>query len=81
LRAGPDAIEGSEDDVKFESIEEAAGLIGANGRSLEQLEAFFDVSGSVRRIESTGFCNGIQHKITVISSDKSGGQIMSWEEQ
>ena len=81
LRAGPDGIEGSEDDVKFESIEAAAGLIGANGRALEALEAFFDVSGSVRRIESTGFCNGIQHKIVVISSENSGGQIMNWEEE
>ncbi len=81
LRAGPDAIEGSEDDVKFESIEEAAGLIGASGRSLERLEEFFDVSGSVRRIESTGFCNGIQHKIIVISPENGGGQIMNWEEE
>jgi general secretion pathway protein K len=81
LRAGPDAIEGSEDDVKFESIEEAAGLIGARGRSLERLEEFFDVSGSVRRIESTGFCNGIQHKIIVISPENGGGQIMNWEEE
>ena len=81
LRAGPDAIEGSEDDVKFESIEDAAGLIGASGRSLERLEEFFDVSGSVRRIESTGFCNGIQHKIIVISPENGGGQIMNWEEE
>ncbi|MFA7344555.1 MAG: hypothetical protein WC003_09645 [Terrimicrobiaceae bacterium] len=81
LRAGPDAIEGSEDDAKFESIEEAAGLIGANGRSLEDLEAFFDVSGSVRRIESTGSCNGIQHRIVVISPENGGGQIMNWEEE
>lgn len=81
LRAGPDAIEGSEDDVKFASIEEAAGLIGASGRSLQHLEDFFDVSGSVRRIESTGFCHGIQHKITVISPQRAGGQMMSWEEE
>lgn len=81
LRAGPDAIEGSEDDVKFASIEEAAGLIGASGKSLEELEAFFDVAGSVRRIESTGFCNGIKHKIVVISPENSGGQIMNWEEE
>jgi hypothetical protein len=78
---GPDAIEGSEDDVKLESVEEAAGLIGARGAQLEALEAFFDVSGSVRRIESTGFCNGVKHKIVVISPENSGGQIMNWEEE
>jgi len=81
LRAGPDGIEGSEDDVKFESIEEAAGLIGAKGSQLEALEAFFDVAGSVRRIESTGFCNGIKHKIVVITPGNGGGQIMNWEEE
>jgi len=81
LRAGPDGIEGNEDDVKLESIEAAAGLIGVGGRQFEALEAFFDVSGSVRRIESTGFCNGIQHKIVVISPGSGGGQIMSWEEE
>jgi type II secretory pathway component PulK len=81
LRAGPDAIEGSGDDVKLESVEEAAGLIGARGTQLEALEAFFDVAGSVRRIESTGFCNGIKHKIVVISPENSGGQIMNWEEE
>ena len=81
MRAGPDGIEGSEDDVKFESIEEAAGLVGAQGRQLEELEAFFDVAGSVRRIESTGFCNGIKHKIVVISPEKGESQIMNWEEE
>jgi hypothetical protein len=83
LRAGPDGIEGNDDDVKFESIDEAAKLIGvAGGRQLEQLEKYFDVAGSVRRIESTGFCNGSQHKIVVISQENTGGgQIVSWEEE
>jgi len=81
LRAGPDGIEGSADDVKFASVEEAAKLIGAQGRQLEALEAFFGVAGSVRRIESTGFCNGVKHKITVIAPENSGGQIMNWEEE
>ncbi len=81
LRAGPDAIEGSDDDVKFESIEEAAGIIGAGGRQLAGLEEYFDVSGSVRRIESTGFCEGTKHTIVVISPENSGGGIVNWEEE
>lgn len=81
LRAGPDAIEGSEDDVKLGSIEEAAGLIGLGGRQLEELEAYFGVAGSVRRIESTGFCNGTKHKIVVISAANSAGQVANWEEE
>lgn len=81
LRAGPDAIEGNDDDVKFESVEEAATLVGVQGRQLDELEEFFDVSGTVRRIESTGFCYGTKHKITVISPENSGGQTVSWEEE
>lgn len=81
LRAGPDAVEGSEDDVKLESVEAAAALIGAGGRQLELLETFFDVSAGVRRIESTGFCSGTKHRIVVITPESGGGQIMSWEEE
>ncbi|MEI6279987.1 MAG: hypothetical protein WCQ16_11500 [Verrucomicrobiae bacterium] len=81
LRAGPDAIEGSEDDVKLESLEAAAGLIGAGSRQLELLKEFFDISGGVRRIESTGFCAGTKHRIVVIAPENGGGQVMSWEEE
>jgi len=81
LRAGPDAVEGNEDDVKFESIEAAAKLIGARGRQLEQLEEFFDVAGGVRRIESTGFCAGTEHRIVVIAPENGGGQVMNSEEE
>ncbi|MEI6035347.1 MAG: hypothetical protein WCS65_13845 [Verrucomicrobiae bacterium] len=81
LRAGPDAVEGSEDDVKFESIEAAAGLIGAGGRALELLGEFFDVAGGVRRIESTGYCGGTKHRIIAIAPENGGGKVMSWEEE
>lgn len=81
LRAGKDGIEGNDDDLKFESIAAVAGLIGASGRQSNALEQFFDVSGGVRRIESTGFCHGLKHKIIVISSENADGQIMSWEEE
>ncbi len=81
LRAGPDAVEGSEDDIKLESIDAAAALIGVGGRQLELLETFFDVSPGVRRIESTGYCSGTKHRIVVIAPESGGGQVMSWEEE
>jgi len=81
LRAGPDAVEGNDDDVRFESIDDTATVIGASGVQLEALENFFDVSGSVRRIESTGFCYGTKHRIVVIVPEDGGGAIMSWEER
>ncbi len=81
LRAGKDGLAGNEDDVKLESVEATARFLGVGGRSLQALEEYFDVSGSVRRIESTGFCHGVQHRIVVISPENGGGQIMSWEEE
>ena len=81
LRAGPDGIDGSDDDVKFKSIDEVASLLGVGGAQLAALKGFFDVQGSVRRIESVGYCGETQHKIIVISPANGGGQLMSWEEQ
>ena len=81
LRAGPDGADGTEDDVKFESIEAAAALLGMGGAQLAALEKYFDVQGSVRRVESVGYCYGTKHKITVIAPSAGGGQLMSWEEQ
>ena len=81
LRAGPDGIEGNEDDIKFDSIDEAAGLLGISGAPLAALESLFDVQGSVLRIESIGYCYGTQHRIVVIALANGGGKLMSWEEQ
>ena len=81
LRAGPDAVEGSADDVQFESIEDVAKVVAADGVQMQALENYFDVQGTVRLIESTGFCHGTRHKITVVVPGKGKGEIMSWEEQ
>lgn len=81
LRAGPDAVEGSADDVHFESIEDVAKVVAADGVQMQALENYFDVQGTVRRIESTGFCYGTKHKITVVVPGEGKGEIMSWEEQ
>jgi len=81
LRAGPDGIEGNEDDVKFGSPQEVAGLLGLGAVPLAALKEFFDVQGSVLRVESVGYCHGTKHKIIAIAPSNGGGQLMSWEEQ
>jgi hypothetical protein len=81
LRAGVDGIEGTDDDEKFTSIESVADFLGADLRQREALLAFFDTSGDIRRIESTGFCNGVRHTIVVVAPSGSPGQVMSWEEK
>jgi len=81
LRAGPDAVEGNADDVQFESIEDAAAVVGADGVQTQALENYFDVSGSVLRVESIGHCNGTLHRIIAIVPGDGGGGILSWEEK
>lgn len=81
LRAGLDGIEGTDDDEKFTSIESVVSFLAAGGRQREALLSFFDTSGDIRRIESTGFCNGVRHRIVVVAPAGAPGQIMSWEEQ
>ena len=81
VRAGPDGLENTADDEKLESIEAVADFLGAGGRQRAALLEFFDTSGDMRRIESTGWCGGVSHKIVVIAPTGAAGQIMSWEEQ
>lgn len=68
LRNGKDGIEGSGDEPVVPSITNAVALIGANGTQEAAILDTCDVTGSVRRIESTGFSHGVTHLITVIVS-------------
>ena len=87
LRNGKDGIEGTPDDLKVGNLGQAASLIGAAGGQKIILEATSDVSGSVRRIESTGFCNGVKRIITVIvatgsqENPQSGISVLGWSER
>lgn len=81
MRAGLDGVDNTADDQKLESIEAVADFLGAGGKQRAALLEFFDPSGDMRRIESTGWCGGISHKIVVIAPTGANGQIMSWEER
>ncbi len=80
LRAGPDAIDGSGDDVVFESIETVSRAVGADARQSAALDQFFDTQGGARRIESTGYCAGEKYTITVITNEE-GTEMLAWEEK
>jgi len=87
LRNGKDGIEGTPDDLKVKDLDQAAALIGAAAGQKTLLEAVCDVTGSVRRIESTGFCNGVKRVITVIVSTgsqenpQSSASVLGWSER
>jgi hypothetical protein len=81
MRAGRDGVDNTADDQKLQSIEAVADLLGAGGNQRTALLEFFDTSGDLRRIESTGWCGGVSHKIVVIAPTGTTGQMMSWEER
>ena len=81
VRAGLDRMEGTDDDHKFESMAAVAALLGADARQRAALLEFFDTSGDVRRIESTGWCAGVSHKITVVAAEGGSAPLMGWEER
>jgi hypothetical protein len=87
LREGKDGIEGTDDDLKPENLKGAIDLMGVRGPSRRIIEESCGVKGGVRRIESTGFCNGVRHRITVICSEASSENpqaapsVLGWSEQ
>lgn len=80
FRSGLDGIEGTEDDPKFGSVEDAVAIAAATGAQADALRKFFDTSGSVRRIESTGFAGGIRRTVTAVVGD-GGASPLAWEER
>lgn len=81
LRAGEDGIDGTSDDQIFQSLDDVANLVGADGRQRESFNRFFGTAGDVRRIESLGYCRGVAHRITAIFAQGSEGGLLSWEER
>lgn len=86
LRNGKDGIEGTEDDLQPGNITNAMTLMGVSGAQQAILGNVCGVRGGVRRIESTGYCNGVEHKITVVygNSATNGAQapssVLGWTE-
>ena len=83
LRNGKDGIEGTDDDLQPGTIQDAATLMGANKAQRALLEDTCAITGNTRRIESTGYCNGINHRITVVlgGSSTAGSSLLGWWEQ
>jgi hypothetical protein len=74
LRNGRDGIEGTDDDVNPGSVDKALSLAGISPSSPQGIlnTAASTVSGSARRIESTGYCGGVSRRIIVVTGGSSG---------
>lgn len=81
IKEGLDGIPDTADDIKFGSMNEVADLIGATPLQRKTLNDLFDTNGDMRRIESTGWCNGVRHKIVVVVAGGGSNQLLAWEEK
>ena len=90
LRNGKDGIEGTDDDFSGKppaDAKSASAVMGAKGIQQALILDLCDTSGSMRRIESSGFCNGVRHSITVIvtgnstQNSQAEPSMLGWSEQ
>lgn len=83
IRDGEDGEQGTEDDVVFETFEDALNALGANPAESERMSAFFSIGASgLRRVESRGIVQGTTYTIECVLAPAEGGagQILSWRE-
>ena len=88
-RNGKDGIEGTEDDNTPATLPTALSLAGINpsGAQGQLIQFQTTITGSVRRIESTGYCGGVSRRIVVVISGGSGNNsqtpssVLGWSEE
>jgi type II secretory pathway component PulK len=85
LRRGGDEIEPSEDDVRFESIDQLAGWLQASTLPPDRAAARLTTESTVKRIDSRGMVDDCEVQISVVTaSGGDGGQstdYLLWEER
>jgi hypothetical protein len=84
VRLGPDGEEGTEDDLRFESVEQLNGWLTASSYPAGQAAARLSTESTVKRIDSRGVVGECERLISVVAESGEGGQGSSyllWEEK
>lgn len=83
-RLGPDGEEGTEDDLRFESIDQLNGWLTASSYPAGQAAERLATESTVKRIDSRGIVGDCERLISVVAESGAGGQTASyllWEEK
>jgi type II secretory pathway component PulK len=83
-RRGPDNIEPSEDDFRFEDVAQVAGWLAGSTLPTEQVMARLTTESSVKRIDSRGIVGERSRSISVVAgsgADGEGTTYLLWEEK
>lgn len=83
-RLGPDGEEGTEDDLRFESVDQLNGWLTASSYPPGQAAARLTTESTVKRIDSRGIVGECERMISVVAESGAGGQsanYLLWEEK
>jgi general secretion pathway protein K len=83
-RRGPDNVEPSEDDFRFEDVAQVAGWLSGSTLPTEQVAAKLTTESSVKRIDSRGIVGERSRSISVVAGsgeDGEGTTYLLWEEK
>lgn len=83
-RLGPDGEEGTEDDLRFASIDQLNGWLTASSYPAGQAAARLATESSVKRIDSRGIVGDCERLISVVAGAGEGGSganYLLWEEK
>lgn len=84
-RAGPDGIEPSEDDFRFEQLDQLNGWLQSSSQPYREVVRRLSVDSPVKRIDSRGIVGNVERKISVVTQSGQGGQssanYLLWEEK
>jgi len=83
-RLGPDGEENTEDDLRFENIDQLNGWLTASSYPAVQAAARLATQSEVKRIDSRGIVGDCERTISVVAGSGEGGQsayYLLWEEK
>lgn len=83
-RLGPDGEEGTEDDLRFQSVDDLKGWLTASGYPPDQAAARLTTKSTVKRIDSRGVVGDCERMISVVVESGGGAQgttYLLWEEK
>ena len=81
LRRGPDKIDGTEDDMTFKSVPEAAAALGLDPKQTQTITPLVTVNTPIFRVVSVGQSGNVQRTVQLVFlRTGSTPQLISWKE-
>jgi general secretion pathway protein K len=80
-RAGPDGIEGTEDDIRFKTINDVLPILGLRSEQLQQLQALIMVNDPTLRVVSVGTAGNAKRTVQMVFRRQGNvPQLITWKE-